>query len=92
MSLTDTISHYVYSPVDESYRFVIDVDHDGQPDTMASLDQPPYNSARPRNHDDGANVTLLDGHVERMPFKSLWKVDAKAPPTLIGAFSIRTWG
>jgi prepilin-type processing-associated H-X9-DG protein len=26
-------------------------------------------------HSFGANVTLLDGHVERVPFKQLWAVD-----------------
>ena len=31
----------------------------------------PYNAARPKVHSLGANVVLLDGHVERVPFKKL---------------------
>ncbi len=28
-------------------------------------------------HSNGSNVTLLDGHVERVPFKALWEIDAR---------------
>ena len=35
----------------------------------------PFNSGRPIVHGNGANVTLLDGHVERVPFSKLWKLD-----------------
>ena len=35
----------------------------------------PFNYAHPRVHSGGANVTLLDGHVERVSFKKLWQLD-----------------
>jgi len=76
MPYTDTVSHYVYSPVEDRYRFNLDMDNDGVVDSTSLHANAPYNEARPRVHNDGANVTLLDGHVERVPFKSLWKVDS----------------
>jgi prepilin-type processing-associated H-X9-DG protein len=36
----------------------------------------PYSRARPTLHNNGANVTLLDGRVERVPFKKLRQIDA----------------
>ena len=48
---------------------------DGIPDTMPQYPDTPFNSGRPTVHSDGANVTLLDGHVERVSFKKLWQVD-----------------
>ena len=36
----------------------------------------PFNFGRPTVHNGGANLTLLDGHVERMPYKKLWQIDA----------------
>jgi prepilin-type N-terminal cleavage/methylation domain-containing protein/prepilin-type processing-associated H-X9-DG protein len=76
MAYIDTVSHYVYSPVEDRYRFNLDMDNDGAFDSTSRQSEAPYNSARPRVHNDGANVTLLDGHVERVAFKSLWKVDS----------------
>ena len=35
-----------------------------------------FNFGRPTVHNNGANVTLLDGHVERVGFTKLWEVDA----------------
>ena len=74
----DTITHYVYSPVDTTYgyNFTMDMDLDGQVDTMARYPDTAYNSGRPTVHNNGANVTLLDGHVERVGFKKLWQVDS----------------
>jgi len=74
----DTISHYVYSPVDitYSYNFTLDMDLDGQADSMARYPDTAYNSGRPTVHNNGANLTLLDGHVERVSFKKLWQVDS----------------
>ena len=71
----DTITHYVYSPVDSAYKFSLDLDRDGSLDTMPQYPDVPYNNACPRVHASGANVTLLDGHVERVGFKKLWNVD-----------------
>lgn len=76
IAYTDTVSHYVYSPAEERYRFHLDSDGDGILDSTSLHSESPYNSARPRVHSDGANVTLLDGHVERVGFKSLWKIDS----------------
>ena len=74
----DTITHYVYSPVDtdNGYNFTDDRDGDGAVDSMSRYPDTPYNYARPTVHNTGANVALLDGHVERVSFKKLWQVDA----------------
>ncbi len=72
----DTVTHYVYSPVEQAYRFALDLDGDGKLDTMPQYPDTPYNSGRPTVHNNGANVTLLDGHVERVTFKKLWQIDA----------------
>ena len=76
MLFMDTLTHYVYSPVDPSYRFTLDLDQDGVVDTMPQYPKTPYNYGRPRVHNSGANLTLLDGHVERVAFKKLWQVDS----------------
>ena len=74
----DTITHYVYSPVDAAtgYNFTVDMDGDGLVDSMARYPNTAYNSGRPTVHSAGANVTLLDGHAERVRFKKLWQVDS----------------
>lgn len=72
----DTITHYVYSPVEAGYRFSLDMDGDGVKDTMPQYADTPFNSGRPTVHNRGANVTLLDGHVERVSFKALWQIDS----------------
>ena len=78
----DTIDHYVYSPVDtgNQYNFTVDKDHDGVVDSMARYPDTPYNNGRPTVHNSGCNVTLLDGHVERVPFNKLWAVKAGGLP------------
>ncbi len=75
MIFTDTITHYVYSPVQPSYQFTLDSDKDGMLDSMANYGVA-YNWGRPTVHNNGANVTAMDGHVERVPFKTLWQVNA----------------
>lgn len=75
LTFTDTISHYVYSPVDVNYKYTLDLDGDGKLDSMPQYPNTAYNNARPTVHNNGANVILLDGHVERMPFKKLWLLD-----------------
>jgi len=72
----DTLTHYVYSPVDTNYRFTLDLNHDGIVDTMPQYPDTPFNSGRPTVHNNGSNLTLLDGHVERVPFKKLWEIDS----------------
>ena len=76
MMFMDTITHYVYSPVEAGYRFTLDLDGDGLVDTMPQYPDTPFNSGRPTVHNNGANITLLDGHVERVAFKKLWQIDA----------------
>jgi len=53
--------------------FTYDCDGGGLVDSEPSY--APYNHGRPTVHDNGANVTLMDGHVERVPFNKLWKMD-----------------
>ena len=67
----DTSYFYVYSPVLRPFND--DCDHDNVNDTDRSYS--PYSHGRPTVHANGANVTLLDGHVERVPFKKLWQID-----------------
>ena len=76
MLFMDTITHYVYSPADAYYYFTLDLDGDGVKDSMAQYPYVAYNNARPTVHSGGANVTLLDGHVERVSFKKLWQINA----------------
>lgn len=76
MIFMDTITHYVYSPVEPNYRFALDLNGDGKRDTMPQYPDVAFNSGCPTIHNNGANLTLLDGHVERVPFKLLWAVDS----------------
>jgi prepilin-type N-terminal cleavage/methylation domain-containing protein/prepilin-type processing-associated H-X9-DG protein len=75
MMYMDTVTHYIYSPL--VWQFDTDAGHDGQVDSMSGVYTTEYafNDGRPTVHADGANVTLMDGHVERVPFKILWGVD-----------------
>ncbi len=76
MMFMDTLTHYVYSPVDGNYRFALDMNKDGLADSMPQYPDVPFNNARPTVHNNGANLTLLDGHIERVSFKKLWEIDA----------------
>ena len=73
MGFMDAISHYIYNPVEPAYKFTEDRDSDGALDSMSNYGVA-YNWARPTVHSGGANVTCLDGHVERVAFKILWKL------------------
>ncbi len=81
MMFMDTLNDYVYSPVEPAYRFVLDLNKDGAVDTYAGEPDRPFNYGRPSVHNNGANVILLDGHVERVAFKKLWQVDSKKSVT-----------
>jgi prepilin-type N-terminal cleavage/methylation domain-containing protein/prepilin-type processing-associated H-X9-DG protein len=70
----DVVDHYVYSPVESQYYFTRDMDGNGKLDSMSNYDVA-FNWGRPTVHNNGANVTLLDGHVERVPYLKLWAVD-----------------
>ena len=75
MMFMDAISHYIYTPAEANYYFTLDLNGDGKLDTMKQYPDWPFNFGRPIVHGDGANVTLLDGHAERVSFKKLWDVD-----------------
>ncbi len=76
MMFMDTVTHYVYSPVEANYRFTLDMNRDGIVDTMPQYPEVAFNFGRPTVHSEGANVTLLDAHVERVAFKKLWELDS----------------
>ena len=56
--------------------------HDSDGDTVDDSDRnyPPYSHGRPTVHNNGANVSLLDGHVERVAFKKLWAITNSPVP------------
>ena len=76
MLFMDTITHYVYSPADPNYGFALDLDGDGVKDSMPQYPDVAFNNGCPKVHSGGANVTLLDGHVERVSFKKLWQINS----------------
>ena len=72
----DVSGFYVYSPV--YLPLTADTDGDGVADSNPAYGD--YNHGRPRIHSNGANVGLLDGHVERVAFKQLWQIKAGGAP------------
>jgi prepilin-type processing-associated H-X9-DG protein len=75
MLFMDCVAFYVYSPADPAYRFTRDSDGDGVLDACGNQPEYAYSYARPTIHSQGANATLLDGHVEWVAFKKLWAID-----------------
>ncbi|OHB54861.1 MAG: hypothetical protein A2Y12_05470 [Planctomycetes bacterium GWF2_42_9] len=77
MMLLDVQDWFVYSPTYVTWCFMRDTDHDGLPDTAwsGSTAVPIYNGANPKIHNNGTVVGLVDGHVEWVRFKELWKLD-----------------
>ena len=73
MLYTDCVTHYVYSPL--AWSFDQDLNKDGMMDSNSGVaaGEFAFNDARPTVHSNGANVTLLDGHAERVAFKRLWE-------------------
>lgn len=71
MIFTDTVTHYLYSPLE--HPFQDDQDGDGKKDTWPNYGVA-YNWGRPTVHGGGANVTAADGHVERVAFRVLWRL------------------
>jgi len=70
--------YLVYSPA--IWRIDSDRDEDGFFDTNSSMPDTPnhmYNTAMPRIHNDGCNVTLLDGHAEWISFYNLFASDQR---------------
>jgi len=74
MMYMDAVTHYIYSPVQTSYKFTVDANGDGMADSMGQYTIP-FNFGRPTVHSGGAMVTLLDGHAERVGFKQLWAIN-----------------
>jgi prepilin-type N-terminal cleavage/methylation domain-containing protein/prepilin-type processing-associated H-X9-DG protein len=77
MLFMDSITHYIYNPTVPAYKFTVTRDPELAPakDSMSPYNVA-FNWARPTVHNNGANVTLLDGHAERISLKKLWQVDA----------------
>ncbi|AQQ69902.1 PilD-dependent protein PddA [Limihaloglobus sulfuriphilus] len=71
----DAISHWVYNPRDPGMGFVDDYDRNGVKDSIISYGGAPrpFNYGNPKAHYGGCNVTLLDGHVERVQYEDLWE-------------------
>jgi len=72
----DVTGFYVYSPL--LRPFLADSDGDSVGDSADAYK--PYSHGRPTVHSRGANVTLLDGHVELVPFKKLWEIKGAGLP------------
>lgn len=70
LAFMDTDGFYVYSPMLRPFAY--DSDGDGVGDSDPNY--APYSHGRPTVHNKGANVALLDGHVERVAFKKLWAI------------------
>jgi prepilin-type N-terminal cleavage/methylation domain-containing protein/prepilin-type processing-associated H-X9-DG protein len=83
MIFTDTLTHYLYSPL--AYPFSLDLDGDKKPDSRSDELNVAYNWGRPTVHSGGCNVTTADGHVERVRFQVLWDI------TRSGAMTSQLW-
>ena len=70
LAFMDTDGYYVYSPMLRPFTYDSDGDNVGDSDANYA----PYSHGRPTVHNNGANTTLLDGHVERVAFKKLWAI------------------
>jgi prepilin-type N-terminal cleavage/methylation domain-containing protein/prepilin-type processing-associated H-X9-DG protein len=79
MAFMDTLWYYVYSPAEPNMKFDADSDGDNVNDSMAQYK--PFSHGRPTVHNRGANVGLLDGHVERVAYKLLWKINSAGDVT-----------
>jgi prepilin-type N-terminal cleavage/methylation domain-containing protein/prepilin-type processing-associated H-X9-DG protein len=73
MYLDSTGLFIVYSPL--AFPFDRDANGDGMMDSHDDGTGVAFNWGQPTVHNNGCNVTLLDGHVEWVPFKKLWQVD-----------------
>ena len=75
MMYMDTVTHYIYSPL--VWTFDRDADGDKLVDSSDGVyaGEFSFNNGRPTVHSAGANVALMDGHAERIPFKKLWQID-----------------
>ncbi len=72
----DVDQYYVYSPLYNPWN--TDATGDGMLDSNANY--APFNNGRPTVHNNGCNISCLDGHVQRMPFRTLWAADGTGKP------------
>jgi len=82
MAFMDVHSLWVYNPVEPTWNF--------SSKTVSEYGDPPFNDTfvfkwnygHPRVHNNGCNVTLVDGHVERVRYVDLYqsKASAASPP------------
>lgn len=83
MAFMDVHSLWVYNPADPNYQFTqkTDGEYGASPfnDTFPSGYK--WNYGHPRVHSNGANVTLLDGHVERVRYQDLYRSVSPTSPT-----------
>ena len=90
MAFMDTLSDYVQTSLDWPWA-ALDINDDGFGDT-GCFSGASFNCANPLVHSGGANVTLLDGHVERVPFNKLWQVETNTAGTGVGGTPVhRFW-
>ncbi len=53
---------------------------DSHPGILASSMSTPYNAGRPKIHRGGCNVSLFDGHVERIEYETFWEIGSDGYP------------
>jgi prepilin-type N-terminal cleavage/methylation domain-containing protein/prepilin-type processing-associated H-X9-DG protein len=84
MLYLDTVRNLIYTPF--SAPFDKDVDGDGMPDSNGAFWSSgfAFNEARPTVHNSGVNITLMDGHCERISYKKLW--ETKSDGTLVHSY------
>jgi len=77
MVFTDTVYSRMSTPIEKWGHFDRDMDGDQQLDSSGfhfSTHGIAFNRARPKIHNHGSNVALLDGHVEYVRFETLWQL------------------
>ncbi len=79
MMFTDTSDYYVYSPL--VYPFTSTSSSGGPGDPLIGMPFGPFDHGRPTVHNQASNTALLDGHVERVTYRSLWWVDNRGNVT-----------
>ena len=72
----DSKVHNCYNPHSHPWQ---DRDGDGYGDGHPALSYE-YNGANPKVHNGSANIALCDGHVERLGYETLWKMDDRGKP------------
>lgn len=81
MAFMDVHSLWVYNPVEPTWQFNTKTvsEYGGAPFNDTSLFK--WNYGHPRVHSDGVNVSLVDGHVERVKYADLYRSKSPTSPT-----------